>query len=261
MVENVKFYFFFKMDLLSTFELIAQSRHTTRSFDPSLPVHDALLHRTLLAAQRAPSGFNLQPWVAVVVKDQDQKERLHAACLHQPQIRDAPLSIVFAGSTRPSDLTGRVLADGLRTGYYTKQYEASYVRNAHFMLHGGPLGAMQVVKSGLTACYSALTGSPMISVPTSLKAYAWKQTMLPVGHFLLAATAAGLHTATLEGFDEECVKKIVGLTDDFTVPCVVAIGYAKKGSSEEKRVPSPRLPHAEVFFEGCYKGSPAIPKD
>ena len=74
--------------------------------------------------------------------------------------------------------------------------------------------------------------------------------MLPVGHFLLAATAAGLETAALEGFDESEVRSVVCLPANFTVPCIVAVGRRKRGM--ERDVRSPRKDLSKVLFEETY---------
>eukprot|EP00759_Apiculatamorpha_spiralis_P007286 PhF_6_TR14271/c1_g1_i1/m.22954 len=183
----------------TTFRNIVQSRKTTRRFDPTASIDLAHIRESLMCAHRAPTGFNLQGWTAIVVHEKDQKERLFGACLNQPQIRDAPACVVFGGLLDPSKHVTRALSEGSRSGYYPSTYEASYARNAHFMVHGGPCGVMQYVKSGFVAAYSAVSGAPMISVPTTMRGYAWKQTMIPATHFVLAVTAKGLASAMLEG--------------------------------------------------------------
>ena len=62
---------------LSAPEAIAR-RRATRHFDPDCPVPDDILKRILHLATLAPSGYNLQPWRFLVVRDPKVKEAVGA---------------------------------------------------------------------------------------------------------------------------------------------------------------------------------------
>src|SRR5438552_6354045 len=78
-------------------EAIAE-RRATPHFGPE-PVPDGDLLRILRAGLQAPSGYNLQPWRFVVVRDPEQKKRLRQAANGQPKVEEAPVVIVACGDT------------------------------------------------------------------------------------------------------------------------------------------------------------------
>src|ERR1700733_2296880 len=71
-------------------------RRASPSFDGS-PVPDADLKKILQAGLQAPSGFNLQPWRFIVVRNPDQKKRLRAASYNQAKVEEASVMIVACG--------------------------------------------------------------------------------------------------------------------------------------------------------------------
>ena len=52
--------------------------------------------------QRAPTGFNVQPYAVVIVRAKEDREKLSAAMLgsNGAKVLSAPLVAVFAGHTR-----------------------------------------------------------------------------------------------------------------------------------------------------------------
>ena len=233
--------------MLNIFEEIVNSRYSCRDFDPHREVPKSILRRVLRATQRSPSAFNLQPWVAVVVSENAQRERLYCAALKQRQVLNAPICVVFACSTNAYSDAQKLVRENHSSLNGTQKFY--FHRNTGYMLDKGPLGAFKTVKSVGGEIFRHVTGKPMLSMPKSMHAYGWKQVMIPVTHFLLAATAAGLQSACLEGFDERDIRKVTGLPNDFSVPCVVSVGYA---SSPATGAPSRRKDPNMVFYDGVY---------
>ena len=229
------------LDGLQFVEKAVAERRSCKIFDPSRPVDEALLKRLLESTCRAPTGFNLQPWTSIVVTDAAIREKLAVAALGQTQVSTAPVTIVFAGDMDPSHLAPAALEIGLQSGYYRPAYGPQYLRMVYYMLHGGPQQAMALAKSLISHWYSANTKTPLLSVPLSREAYAWKQTMIPLTTFVLLATSAGLDTCIMEGVDAEMVKQVVGLPERYSVPCVVSVGYAAKQEGAFHSVRSPRF--------------------
>lgn len=63
---------------LEHFVSVMASRRSVRDFSPD-PVPDALVEQAVLAASRAPSGANVQPWRFVHVRDPDVRRRVRRA--------------------------------------------------------------------------------------------------------------------------------------------------------------------------------------
>ncbi|KAG8347562.1 putative NADH dehydrogenase [Trypanosoma vivax] len=230
---------------------VVRERRSSKRFDPTRAVDLNLVDELLTASVRAPTAFNLQPWAAIVVHEHTQRVALSQAALGQLQPLEAPVSVVFAGDMEPERRAPAALELGLNTNYYKPLYGASYLRSVYYHLHGGPLGVMAHAKSCLSSIYSRSTGTPMLSVPTTMQGYAWKQAMIPATTFLFLATAASLDTAILEGLDEAKVREVVGLPDRYTVPVIVSVGY-KAVVEGKTTVQSPRFDPRELIRWGKF---------
>ena len=63
--------------------------------DPVPPEH---LEAILACAGQAPSGFNLQPWRFVVVREEENRRRLSRAAFGQSKVAEAPVVVIAIGS-------------------------------------------------------------------------------------------------------------------------------------------------------------------
>ena len=78
---------------------VIESRRATPSFE-EVPIHSADLEKIIRAGLAAPSGYNLQPWRFIVVRDRDQKKKLRAAAFNQPKVEEASVVIVACGDAQ-----------------------------------------------------------------------------------------------------------------------------------------------------------------
>jgi nitroreductase len=176
---------------------ILARRRATPSFKPD-PVPDELLHRALELGTMAPSGFNLQPWRFIVVRDAQQKRRLRAAALGQPKVEEAPVMVIACGDTaawKHGDLE-RMIADGLASGTIADEEAAEALREKIE-------GALDSADMGV---------------------WVTRQTMIAFSFLMLAAESLGLDTAPMEGFDEKKVRAAFGIPDTVRVVALLAIG-------------------------------------
>jgi len=73
-----------------------KERRATPSFE-DVPIHNADLEKIIRAGLEAPSGYNLQPWRFVVVRDREQKKKLRQAAFGQQKVEEASVVIVACG--------------------------------------------------------------------------------------------------------------------------------------------------------------------
>jgi nitroreductase len=79
---------------------------------------------------------------------------------------------------------------------------------------------------------------PVPEVPAgAMRHWVTKQVMLASMNFMLAATAAGLASVPMEGFDESRVKKLLGIPSNQVVPVLVPVGHASGGKQVKSRIP------------------------
>jgi len=70
-----------------------KSGKSASKFKPT-PVPEQKIQAVFNAARLAPSAENLQPWKFIVVRDEDVKKQVVAACTNAKRLADAPLIVV-----------------------------------------------------------------------------------------------------------------------------------------------------------------------
>src|SRR5689334_18854138 len=78
---------------------VLSERRATSHYE-STPVPDDDLRKILSAGLKAPSGYNLQPWRFVIVRDVGQRRLLRQAAMDQAKVEEAPVIIVACGDTQ-----------------------------------------------------------------------------------------------------------------------------------------------------------------
>ena len=84
---------------------------------------------------------------------------------------------------------------------------------------------------------SALQPSPII--PYDPSAWSVKNTIFAAQTFLLAATAHGLATAPMEGYDERRLCDVLGIPRNrYSIPLVICVGYSLENIEEKEKLSS-----------------------
>ncbi|WP_458688833.1 nitroreductase family protein [Nocardia tengchongensis] len=201
-----------------------RTRRTVRHYRPD-PVPAATLDTLLELAMEAPSSWNLQDRSLVVVTDQAGREGLTWATGGQPQPAEAPVMLVFVAEPQAwradrSDIFE--LARG--THAWTEEFSSGFA-------------------AASTAFQQDLAGRGL------LREYAVKDAMIAASYVMLAATELGLATSPMNGWDEDRVKKVIGIEDrpDLAIALLMSVGYA----AETRRHPG-RRPLGRTVFHGSY---------
>jgi nitroreductase len=175
------------------------ARRSTSSFDGTQISGDDL-RKIIEAGLQAPSGYNLQPWRFVVVRNPEQRRRLRQASYNQAKVEEASVVIVACGD-----------ADGWRNG------------DIEEMLRLGREGGMpeNYAEQAKTAIPEYLSNYP--NLPMWLN----RHVMIAFTTMMLMAEALGYDTAPMEGFEEEKVREVLRLPLSYNVVALLAIGHAK----------------------------------
>jgi len=178
---------------------VVQRRRATQSFK-SDPIPDHVLEELLTLAMLAPSGYNLQPWRFIVVKDEENRKKLRAAAMKQPKVEEAPVVIIACGHT---------------TAWKSEDLE-------EMLRLGRELGTIKddAVADQIRQTATRFLGSVDMNVWTT------RQTMIAFTHLMLLAEAYGIDTAPMEGFWEDKVREAFGIPGDVRVVALLALGYA-----------------------------------
>lgn len=227
------------MESVPTFEAI-RNRSSQRRFSQK-EVSDPLLFELLELANRAPSGYNLQPWHFILIRDQEVKSLLSHVALDQKQILEAYTTIVFVSDPDAWRTTyPRTLKNSVAAGSMSQKYADFSRRNVSMLFRTGPIGLFGLMKKITTPLRRFKQPTPqLITSKSDADAYVRSHTMLAAATFMIAASGAGLSTCPIEGFDEYRLKRLLAIPKHLSVPIIVAVGYAIDGDDS---VRSYRLP-------------------
>ena len=173
-------------------------RRATQHFEAE-PVPDEYLKSILELAAQAPSGYNLQPWRFIVVRDPENRKRLQKAAFNQPKVAEAPVVVIFVGMKEEwKQRAEEVFGEGARRG----------------------MGKPEDVSKSLQGALGFLNTLPM-------PVWVTRHTMIAFTTMMLVAESYGFDTAPMEGFDPAAVKKEFGIPDEGEVVALLAIGRGK----------------------------------
>jgi nitroreductase len=193
-------------------------RRSIKTFE-STAIEPAILRELITLTVAAPSSYNLQDWRIILIQDETQKAGIAEACFGQQQPIQAPLTVVFAADPNAwkKDLSP-IYEQGLAKGVWTPETVA-YFKSA--------IPKFQASLGGLT------------------REYAVKDAMIAATHFVLAAES--LSTCFMNGWSEEKVKSVLGITDDpdMAIAVIVPLGYAAELRGNPGRLPF----HHNVFVD------------
>lgn len=164
------------------------------------PVPDEYLDAMLLLAAQAPSGYNLQPWRFIVVRDLENRKRLQRAAFNQEKVAEAPVVVIALGMKEESKRrAGEILREGAERGM-------------------GKIENVERVKQQALGFISTLRMDVWVN----------RHTMIALTTLMIAAEAYGFDTAPMEGFDSEAVKREFAVPDEAEVVALLAIGRMKE---------------------------------
>eukprot|EP00644_Phytophthora_capsici_P012795 jgi/Phyca11/532339/estExt2_fgenesh1_pg.C_PHYCAscaffold_50034 len=86
-----------------------EERYACKAFLPT-PVPDETLKEILRLTQRSPTGFNVQPYACVLVREQKDRDKLAEAMMdsNARKVKEAPVVAVFAADCEPSKRVPRL---------------------------------------------------------------------------------------------------------------------------------------------------------
>ena len=208
--------------MLTVWEAI-KIRRSIRKFAPD-DVPDEMVEQMLEAARLAPSGANFQPWRFLVVRDKEVRKELRHICLEQRFIEEAPVVIICFGDLQR----------------YSPQ--AQKKRRQEYI----DFGVVETL-SGVFTDPDFLANMESIPHPTreQLLAPMIANTYIAIDHLVLMATALGLGTCWVGGFDAAAINRLFGLGDNLLPVVVIPVGYPA-GEIPPQR---PRLALEEILVK------------
>jgi len=211
---------------------IAQTRYTTKAFDPAKKIPAAQVEQLRALLRASPSSVNSQPWHFILTGSDAGKARvakgMHGGfAYNEPKVRNASHVVVLCGKTTLDDAhLSAVIAQEDQDGRFASpDAKANQDKSRRFYvnLHQNELKDERI----------------------------WidKQVYLALGALLLGAGALGVDACPMEGFDAAALDAELGLkAKGLTCLVVVALGYRGEDDFNAK-LPKSRLPEAALFTE------------
>lgn len=187
------------------FKEVLSKRRSVNFFDPEKDVSEDLLKEMIEMAAQTPSGFNLQPWSLMIIRDKAEKLKLQELSWNQPKVSEAPVVLI-------------VLAD--QDGW--KAENPFVQRNFQEMVTAGDMTPDQ--RQWFFDTCKNLYGSDNAR---SL-AFACKNTGFFSMSLMLAAKSLGLDTHPMDGFDLDGVRNAFNIPENYWIPILLCIGYFRE---------------------------------
>ena len=195
-----------------------KARRSIRKFK-SDPVPEALVTQLIEAAQLAPSGSNLQPTRFVVIKSDAVRAQLSQAT-PLPFVSQAPLVLACCVDTESLAGMGTRARELKEAGAFA----------------GTPLDNMDPE--------SYAKRKPMD--PASAEAYLRLNAAIAIDHITLRAVDLGLGTCWVMMFDQEKVKQLLGLGENYNVVALIPVGFPDQNPNARPRIDMTQILLKEV---------------
>ncbi len=206
------------------FEDIVNSRRAVNFFDKDKDVSEELLREMVELAAKSPSGFNLQPWNMIVLRDSESKGRLQKLAWDQPKVSEAPIALIILadidGWKEENKTVEKVFLENVKAGIMSEE-QREWFKNARDSIYGDSRDKQL--------------------------AFACKNTGFFAMTLMLAAKSLGLDTHPMDGFDHEGVIKEFNIPDNYWIPLLLAVGYFDK--DKQLYPPKWRKSYDEIVVE------------
>ncbi len=194
------------------FSKIIQERRAVNFFDTEKDVSGEKLRKIIDLASFTPSGFNLQPWSLIVLRDKEAKERLKKAAMNQPKVAEAPVVLILLADKqgwKPGSKPFEKLWEKMTGSGHFAKGQRGWLENAAESLYGGDEKSL---------------------------AFAVKNSAFFAMSIMLAAKDMGLNADPMDGFDHAGVVEEFDIPDNYFVPLLIAIGHF----DEKKEITPPK---------------------
>lgn len=190
----------------------------------SQPVADETLTALIDAARQAPSSFNQQHTRFLAVQDLAARQTLRAIAYNQAKVEEAPLVLIVLGDLLAHEHFAEVAQADVEAGIFNQDL-ANYFVNAVKTGYADPARAHdEAIRSGSLAAMNLMT----------------------------AATALGLVTGPMIGFDAAKLKQTFAISDRYLPVLMITVGYNGDGNWPKKT----RRPIEELIVRDARPSTP-----
>jgi len=191
-------------------KILFRERRSVTFFNKDRDINDQLLEEIINLAVEAPSAFNLQPWRIIVVKTEENRQKLFKLANQQDKVLEAPVTLIIIGN---------------KEGYSEKNPVWTEMLQS--------VGGDEQMVSGAKEAAAFLYGS---SDERKLK-FAESNAGLLSMAIMIAAKEFGVDSHPMSGIDFDGIHKEFDLTEGESVVMTISLGFY-----DESRQLYPRRP-------------------
>lgn len=158
------------------------------------------LENVLEAIRLAPTSFGLQPFKVIVIENPELREQIFNEACQQPQIKEASHILVFAANKK---ISAELVDDYMQLIATTRGFPVEALNNFRAAFDG-------------------------IVAGTAEQNFIWtaRQAYIAFGVGIVTAAAEGIDATPMEGFNNEALNKILGLSDqNLGSVTILTLGY------------------------------------
>jgi nitroreductase len=186
------------------FKDVVKNRRSVRDYETGKEVTDEQLKELFDIVKMSPSGYNLQPWEFIVVRNPENKKRLRACAYDQAHVEEASATIIVLGTTDPSPKAEELAADRIKKGTMDDTKKKEFLA----------------------------TVESFSKDKNYAKIWTNRSTSLAAMTLMHAAKSMGLSTCPMEGFKADCIKEEFGIPEKYEVVMLITLGYESKQQPE-----------------------------
>jgi nitroreductase len=211
-----------------------RTRRSVHEFSDE-PLSDETLAEMFDRVRYTPSGYNLQPWEFLVLRDEASKAALQEVAYGQEQVTDAAAAVVVLGNTDPAAHAERVFDDWLEKGYLPNEE----------------------VRDDLLGQVEGMADRP----EAENRLWTTRSTSLAAMTLMHAAWDLGVASCPMEGFDADGVRETFDVGEGYEPVMLVTLGYPADGTDDIANERKLRRPVEEIVHEETFEPEAASETD
>jgi len=195
------------------------------------PVTRETINKILEIAHRSPSNYNLQPWHFIVIDDPSMRGALSQIAMEQESVRTAPVTILFASDNLGWKANYNTVLDlSQREETLNTEQVKFYKRSVKFLLKTGVIGFSAFIKKLLLPILRLRAPRPTpMNDAHDTALYLATQSFIVATTSMVVAKSLGLECVLVDAFDEQRLKKLLGVPKRFSIPVAISLGYPIDG--------------------------------
>ena len=195
------------------------------------PIAESTLETIFEHVTLAPSGYNLQPWEFLALREEETKEALKEVAYGQDHVLTADTTVVVLGNTDPMAHAETVFDDWLAKGYIPDEE----------------------VRESLLDSVEGMAAM----AESERRIWTTRSTALAAMTLMYAAWDQGVATCPMEGFDAEALVETFDIPDGYEPVMLVTLGYPAEGTADIENERKGRRPVEEILHYESFEPSEA----